>query len=64
MQFSVARMACGGCVKSITAAIVSVDADAKVEADTVTKQVTVETSASPEAIFKALDDAGYPATAA
>ncbi len=64
MQFSVARMACGGCVKSITAAIVSVDAGAKVEADPATKQVNVETSASTEEIFKALDAAGYPATAA
>lgn len=61
MQFSVASMACGGCVKSITAAIASVDADAKVEADTATKQVTVETTASREQILTALDSAGYPA---
>ena len=64
MQFSIARMSCGGCVKAITAAIVSIDANAKVEADTVSKQVTVETSASREDILKALDTAGYAATAA
>lgn len=61
MQFSIARMSCGGCVKTITAAIVSIDANAKVEADTVSKQVTVETSASREDVLKALDTAGYPA---
>ncbi|MEG2313804.1 heavy-metal-associated domain-containing protein [Brevundimonas sp.] len=62
MQFSIARMSCGGCVKSITAAIASIDANAKVEADTATKLVTVETSASREDILSALDAAGYPAT--
>jgi len=61
MQFSIARMSCGGCVKAITAAIVLIDANAKVEADTVSKQVTVETSASREDVLKALDTAGYPA---
>lgn len=61
MQFSIARMSCGGCVKAITAAIVSIDTNAKVEADTVSKQVTVETSASREDVLKVLDTAGYPA---
>jgi copper chaperone len=55
-------MTCGGCARSVTAAITSVDASAKVQADPTNRTVTVETSASEVQILKVLDEVGYPAT--
>lgn len=63
MQFHVERMACGGCAKTITDAIKAIDTSAKVETDTLTKTVTVETSVGSAEIGKALELAGYRATA-
>lgn len=62
MQFRIEGMTCGGCAKSVTAAITSVDARAKVEANPAARTVEVETSASEARILKVLDQAGYPAT--
>ncbi len=62
MQFHVEEMMCGGCAKSVTKAITNLDANAKVETDPPSRTVKVETSVSPEAIRKALADAGFPAT--
>ena len=63
MQFHVESMTCGGCARSVTKAIESVDAQAKIETDPPTRTVKVETSATQEDILKVLDLAGYPATA-
>jgi copper chaperone len=63
MELKVEAMACGGCVKSVTKAIQSVDADARVEADLAARAVRIETSAARAAILQALEKAGYPATA-
>lgn len=62
MQFRIEGMTCGGCAKSVTAAIASVDPGAKVEANPTARTVEVETSASEAQIRKILDQAGYPAT--
>lgn len=63
MQFHVESMTCGGCARSVTKAIKSVDAQAKIETDPPTRTVKVETSATQDDILKVLDLAGYPATA-
>jgi copper chaperone len=63
MQFHVQDMTCGSCVPHIKKAIASVDPAAEVTADTVARNITVTTSASQQAIEKALADDGYPATA-
>ncbi|MBJ2153887.1 MULTISPECIES: heavy-metal-associated domain-containing protein [Paracoccaceae] len=63
MQFHVESMTCGGCARSVTKAIESVDAQAKIETDPPTRTVKVETSATQDDILKVLDLAGYPATA-
>ena len=62
MQFRIEDMTCGGCAKSVTAAITSVDPGAKVEANPSARTVKVETSASEDQILRVLDQAGYPAT--
>ena len=62
MQLRIEDMTCGGCAKSVTAAITSVDPSAKIETDPAARTVKVKTSASEEQILKVLDQAGYPAT--
>ncbi len=64
MKFTVQDMTCGSCVRHINAAIAKVDPAAKVEADTVSRTITVQSSADRETIAKALADDGYPALAA
>ena len=64
MRFHIENMNCGGCARSVTKAVESVDPKARVDADPVTKTVTVESSASTDSIYRALADAGYPASVA
>lgn len=61
MQFEVENMTCGSCVKHITQAINIVDPNAKLEADTVARLITVQTTASQRDIEVALEAEGYPA---
>ena len=63
MKLNVPDMSCGHCVATITKAVKGLDASAEVNADLAAKQVTVKTGLSAEKVMKALDDAGYPASA-
>lgn len=60
MQFHLDDMTCGGCARSVTKAIQSVDAQASVEADPPNRTVEVRTSASREAVVASLREAGFP----
>lgn len=60
MQFQIDNMGCGGCAKSITKAIHSVDPQAKVDIDLNLKRVTVETGADQSVIAAGLKMAGFP----
>jgi copper chaperone len=60
IQFSIPDMSCGHCVKAVTEAVQSVDAQAKVQVDLGTKQVKVESQAAREQLVQALVEAGYP----
>jgi len=64
MQLLIEKMACGGCVETVTKAIMAVDPSAKVSADTSKRMVSVDTTADLGRIEKALADVGYPARAA
>lgn len=57
-------MTCGGCARSVTKEIETVDPKAKINADPVTKKVTIDSALSSDAFSRALEDAGYPAVAA
>jgi len=59
IELKVPDMACGACADSITEAIHNLDSQATVQADTKTKQVTIETEVSPSSVIKAIADAGY-----
>ena len=60
MQFQIDNMACGGCARSITQAIHSVDPQAKVAIDLPLKRVDVESGADESAMAAVLEDVGYP----
>ena len=59
IKLTVPDMSCGHCVGVITKAIKNVDANAGVNADLASKTVTIETSAAPADLAKAVDAAGY-----
>ncbi len=62
MQFDIQNMSCGGCVRSVTKAIQSVDPVAKVTPDLSSRKIVVMSEQSREAFEAALAKAGYPAT--
>jgi copper chaperone len=61
LQLKVPKIACSACVNTVTKAITAIDPTAKVEADTKTKMVSVETQQSEAEVKKAIATAGYPA---
>lgn len=61
LQLKVPNIACAACVDTVTKAVKSVDATAKVEVDRKTKMVSIETQQSEAEIKQAIADAGYPA---
>lgn len=60
MQFQIDNMNCGGCAKSVTSAIHSMDAQAKVEINLAAKRVSVQSDLAEAAISTALQNAGFP----
>ena len=59
LQLKVSNMACSACITTITNAITVIDPTAKVEADSKTKLVNIETQQSESAIKQAIALAGY-----
>ncbi|HCJ73199.1 heavy-metal-associated domain-containing protein [Rhizobium sp. P007] len=62
MDLRIENMTCGGCARSVTKAIQSVDPSANVETNPALRSVKVETAATPAAVRQVLEEAGYPAT--
>lgn len=62
MELKIENMTCGGCAKSVTKAIQSVDSAAKIETDPAARAVKIDTTATQAAILEVLEEAGYPAT--
>lgn len=61
LRFHIPNMTCGGCAKSATKALLSVDSQASIATDPPTREVWVD-SALDESVFLAvLSEAGYPA---
>lgn len=60
-RFRVPNMTCGGCAKSVTKAVQSVDPRAHVETDPAAREVRVETAADERTLLTVLKQAGYPA---
>jgi copper chaperone len=62
-ELQVEGMSCGGCVRSVTKSVQSVDSNARIDVDLPTKKVRVDTQASLEAVKTAISEAGYDVTA-
>ena len=64
LQYKVAKMSCGHCVRAVTEAVHGVDASARVDVDLKAGAVKVESSdeSAAERIAKAIGAAGYEAT--
>lgn len=64
MKFQVENMTCGGCARSVAAAIRQIDPTAEVTADPATGLVEVASArVTAEAARAALDAAGFPMVA-
>lgn len=55
------NMNCGGCARSVTAAIRAADADARVDPDLPTRSVDVETTLPETVLREVLAEAGFAA---
>lgn len=64
VRFKVPAMTCGGCARSITKAIQSVDPAAKIDTNVPQRLVTVETEANEQSLAAVIREAGYEAEAA
>ncbi len=64
MKFHIENMTCGGCARSVTAAVKQVDAAATVAIDLPTKTATVTSSRPAQEFEKALAEAGFAAMTA
>lgn len=60
MQFHLDDMSCGGCARSVTQAVKTLDAEAQVSADLPTRRVDITTTAPREQVIAALREAGFP----
>jgi len=61
MELRIENMVCGGCARSVTKVIQSVDPGARVEADPAARTVKVDTTASAAVLLQALEKAEFPA---
>lgn len=60
MQFHLDDMTCGGCARTVTKAIKTLDPDAQITADPPTRLVEITTTAAREQVVSALREAGFP----
>ena len=61
IELTLPDMTCGHCVKTVTATVKTLDAQAEVQCDLPTHTVRIQTTQSPEAVKQALAEEGYPA---
>jgi copper chaperone len=62
VQFHIQNMACGGCARSVTKAIQSVDPGANVAVDLETRKVDITSERRAAEFERVLAQAGYPAS--
>jgi copper chaperone len=63
IQLKIPNMACAACSETITQAVIAIDPTATVQANLQTKQVDIETQATPGAVESAITAAGYQVVA-
>jgi copper chaperone len=60
LEFDIAALSCGHCVRAVTETVHELDPDAQVDVDLARKHVNVRTTADRATVAAALADAGYP----
>lgn len=63
MEFKVAGMSCGHCVRAVSEAIRGIDPQAEVEVDLAAGRVSVQSRQSVDVLLAAIRDEGYEAEA-
>jgi len=61
VQLYIEKMVCNGCVRSITATVKELDANAVIDIDLPQKIVTIQSTQPVDAITLALEEAGFSA---
>ncbi len=59
-KLTIPNMACSACVTNITKAVQSLDAQATLSADLGSKQVSINSAKSREALAQVITQSGYP----
>ena len=62
MKYTVSGMGCAACQARVEKAVSEVEGVTEVAVSLLTNSMNVEGTASPEAVIKAVEDAGYGAT--
>ena len=60
LRFYTPNLTCGGCAKSVAKALLSVDPQARIEADPPTREGRVDSALDESAFLAVLSEAGYP----
>lgn len=63
LDLTIPDMACGACADTITQAVHALDSGATVQANTTTKQVSIQTTAAVAQVTAAITAAGYTVNA-
>ncbi|HNU10702.1 MAG TPA: heavy-metal-associated domain-containing protein [Rubrivivax sp.] len=63
LEYDIAKLSCGHCVRAVTEAVQEVDPAAQVQVDLARKHVSIQTQAEAERVLAALVEAGYPPSA-
>ena len=60
IRFHIPNMTCGGCAKSVTKALLSIDPQARIETDSPAREARIDSALDKSAFLAVLSDAGYP----
>ncbi len=58
-ELNVTGMTCQGCVKSVTNALKTIDAEANIQVELANNLVKIESKASRDQLINAIEDAGF-----
>lgn len=58
--FHIPNMTCGGCARSVTKALLSIDPQARIETDPPAREARMDSALDKSAFLAVLSDAAYP----
>ena len=60
IRFHIPNMTCGGCARSVTKALLSIDPQARIETDPPAREARMDSALDKSAFLAVLSEAGYP----